>query len=126
MVLLQADRVPVWGKADPGERVKVSVAGKSASVKADAQGKWQVMLNLKRAKSGPFVATVQGKNRLDIQDVVIGEVWLFGGQSNAGMPMYWDASAKEEIPRSANTMLRTYQMDTAGGGARATIRTTCR
>ena len=111
MILQKADKVPFWGKAEPGEKVKVNVAGAIAEAQAGEDGKWKVVLNLSTAAEGPHTAMVEGKNRIEITDVLIGEVWLFGGQSNAGMPMYWDSTSKEEIPRSRNNFLRTYQMD---------------
>ncbi len=73
--------VPIWGKADAGERVTVTLASQSRSAVADAQGKWTVSLvNLKAG--GPFEMTIAGKNTITVKDVLVGEVWLGSGQSN--------------------------------------------
>ena len=80
-VLQAGAKAPVWGKADPGETVTVTIAGQSRHTTADAQGKWRVDLeNL--AAAGPLEMTVAGKNTLTIRNVLIGEVWLASGQSN--------------------------------------------
>ncbi len=44
MVLQRDAAVPVWGWAEPGEAVTVSIAGQTTSTKADSNGKWQVKL----------------------------------------------------------------------------------
>jgi sialate O-acetylesterase len=81
MVLQSGKSVPVWGKADPGEAVKVTLNGQTRSTTAGADGKW--MLHLRKLKAGgPYEMQIQGKNSLTIKDVLIGEVWLGSGQSN--------------------------------------------
>jgi sialate O-acetylesterase len=82
MVLQQGMSVPVWGWADPGERVTVSIAGQTQSVTAGADRKWMVRLNNLRASSDPLEMTIEGKNIIRIVDVLVGEVWLGSGQSN--------------------------------------------
>lgn len=84
MVLQQDIAAPIWGWADNGEEVTVSIAGQSKSVKADADGKWMVKLD-KLTTGGPHELLVKGKNTLKIADVLIGEVWLGSGQSNMAM-----------------------------------------
>jgi sialate O-acetylesterase len=84
MVLQAGVAVPVWGWADPGEEVSVSVAGQTKTTKADKTGKWMVKLG--KLKSGDAVTlTVKGKNSITIADVLVGEVWLGSGQSNMAM-----------------------------------------
>jgi len=81
-IVLQADAaVPVWGWAEPGEEVSVSIAGQTRTAKADDKGNWRVMLDpLKVGEAGTL--TVNGKNTITIKDVLVGEVWLASGQSN--------------------------------------------
>ena len=71
MVLEKAAKVPIWGSADPGEDVTVSLNGIAATAKADAAGKWMLALNLKDSAPGPFEMTVAGKNKLTLSDVVV-------------------------------------------------------
>jgi sialate O-acetylesterase len=108
MVLLKAEKVPVWGKADAGEDVSVSLDGQTVRTTAGEDGLWQVELNLSGSPPGPFEMTVQGKNTIRIADVVVGEVWMAGGQSNMELPMMTIINASAEIAASSNAMLRQY------------------
>ena len=78
-VLARRARVPVFGKAAPGEKVTVEFNGQKRSAVAGKEGKWRVELNLANSPEGPFELKV---NDLVIKDVVVGEVWLCSGQSN--------------------------------------------
>ncbi|HEX3905768.1 MAG TPA: sialate O-acetylesterase [Polyangia bacterium] len=80
-VLQQATKVPVWGTAAPGEAVTVEIAGQSASTTAGADGKWLVRLAPLRA-GGPFTLAISGTNKVVLTDILVGEVWVAGGQSN--------------------------------------------
>lgn len=108
MVLQRSEEVPVWGKAVPGEEVKVSIAGKSASAKAGEDGKWRVVLNLSEVEAGPFEMTVEGTNKIGVKDVLVGEVWLASGQSNMEWILKNTEGAEEEIAASANPLLRQF------------------
>ncbi len=80
-VLQQGTKVPVWGTADPGEAVTVEIAGQSVSTTAGADGKWLVRLAPLKV-GGPFTLTISGKNQIVLTDILVGEVWVAGGQSN--------------------------------------------
>lgn len=114
MVLMKAESVPVWGKADAGEHVRVTLGGKTVEADADDAGRWKVELNLKDSAPGPFEMTVEGKNRIVIPDVVVGEIWLASGQSNMEMPLRVTADADAEIAKSANPFLRQFAVRKTG------------
>jgi sialate O-acetylesterase len=85
MVLQSGMSVPVWGTADPGEKVSVSFLKQTKTATAGVDGKWMVRLtNLK--VGGPFEMTITGKGAgetpIVVKDVLVGEVWLGSGQSN--------------------------------------------
>ncbi|MDE3253911.1 MAG: sialate O-acetylesterase, partial [Bacteroidota bacterium] len=80
MVLQRGVAIPVWGTADDGERIAVSINGQLQTTTA-REGKWMVELK-KMDAGGPYVITIQGNNMVEITDVMIGEVWLCSGQSN--------------------------------------------
>lgn len=82
MVLQREMPVPVWGWADPGEKVTVSFAGKKTSATAGADGKWMMRLEALEASAESRDFIVSGKNTLALKDVLVGEVWLGSGQSN--------------------------------------------
>ena len=82
MVLQQGIRNRVWGKAEPGEAVTVTLGAQTHSTQAGADGQWQVFLDPVVAYGGPHTLTVKGKNTVAFNDVLIGEVWICAGQSN--------------------------------------------
>lgn len=85
MVIQRETKAPVWGWADPGEKVTVTGSwGKKAETVADDKGKWKVKIDTPKA-GGPFTITVAGKNKIELKDVLSGEVWVCSGQSNMQM-----------------------------------------
>lgn len=86
MVLQRDAIVPVWGWAEPGEAVTVSIAGQTKKAIADATGKWSVKLD-KLSAGEALTLVVSGKNKITVNDVLVGEVWLGSGQSNMQMWM---------------------------------------
>jgi sialate O-acetylesterase len=88
MVLQQKQKNKVWGKADPGELVTVTIDSQEHKTTTGAGGEWHVMLDPLPA-GGPYELTVKGKNQLKIVDVLAGEVWICSGQSN----MKWSVNA---------------------------------
>jgi len=78
MVLQRNKPIPVWGKADAGEAVVVTLNKKKVETTADSDGRWRVDLPKMKA-GGPFELQV---NDVTISDVLIGDVWLLSGQSN--------------------------------------------
>ena len=83
-VLQRRTPVPVWGWADPGEKVTVSFAGNTASATAGADGKWMVKLPAMEASSENRVLKA---NDVEVKDVLVGEVWFCAGQSNTELPL---------------------------------------
>ncbi len=84
MVLQRDQPDKVYGTADPGEEVSVSIAGQSKTTKANDQGRWSVTLDPLKTSTEPLSMTVKGKNTLTFDDILVGEVWLCSGQSNMG------------------------------------------
>src|SRR5439155_2981845 len=91
MVLQQGQKNKVWGLADAGEEVTVSIETQNHKAKAGADGKWQVMLE-PLTVGGPHVLAVKGKNEVKFDDVLVGEVWICSGQSN----MQWAVNSAND------------------------------
>jgi sialate O-acetylesterase len=96
MVMQRDVKLPIWGMAKPGEQVTVSLGERKASATADAAGRWQVKLDPLPA-GGPFVMTLAGDNRITIEDVMVGEVWVCSGQSNMAMTVQRALNADKEM-----------------------------
>src|SRR4051812_17495326 len=86
MVVQRNKPVKIWGWADKGETVTVNFNNQNKKVKADGQGKWQLLLDPMK-EGGPFEMTVTGKNTINLKNILVGEIWLCGGQSNMEWPM---------------------------------------
>lgn len=80
-VLQRGIAAPVWGIADPGEPVTVTMAGQTVSTTTGSDGRWLLRL-APMVAGGPHTLTITGKNRIVFDDVMVGEVWVCGGQSN--------------------------------------------
>lgn len=88
MVLQRDKPVNVWGWAEPGEAVTVSFAGQQVKAKAAADRSWQVALQPMPANSTPQTMTVKGKTQtLKLESILVGDVWILGGQSNMEFPI---------------------------------------
>jgi predicted neuraminidase len=113
MVLQQGTSVPVWGWADDGERITVEFRGQKVSTTA-RNGRW--MVKLKNLKPGPaeslkVFSTRPGHGQhtmIQINDVLVGEVWLASGQSNMEWSMNQSFEPKNDIANSANANIRLF------------------
>ncbi len=121
MVLQRDMPNTVWGWAAPGEPVTVRLATESRSAEADAAGRWRVELGALPA-GAPASLTVQGKNTLVIQDVLLGEVWMCAGQSNMAMTV---AQAQNAPQEKAAAQYPTIRMFTVTSVASPELQTRC-
>ena len=120
MVLQRDQEVNIWGWADPGEKVTVTLAGKHKTVTADDSGDWLVVFPAQKANKVGQEIKVKGNNEIILRNVLFGDVWLGSGQSNMGYPLYkcherdvWLGSGRwndETIAASENANLRLYHV----------------
>ena len=88
MVLQRDKPLNIWGWADPGEEVTVSFAGQQSRAKAAADRSWQATLTPISATSVPQSMTIKGKSTmLTLENILVGDVWILGGQSNMEFPI---------------------------------------
>lgn len=107
-VLLRSSDTPVFGFAEPGEKVTVTLGAASASAVADAKGRWLVRLDLRDAPKTPQTLTMNG---VRAEDVLVGEVWLCSGQSNMSFTLA-SADDAENENRLSNAAVRCFHVDT--------------
>ncbi len=106
-MVLQRDRpLPIWGWAAAGETVTVKLDEATATATADTDGNWQVVLPAMKADGKPHRMTINGKNKIELDDILIGEVWVGSGQSNMEMGIGMVHKAKEEIAAADNPEIR--------------------
>lgn len=105
-VLQRDTAIPVWGRAQAGEQVTVQLGADSAQAIADAAGRWLVRLPARPAQATASELIVQGDNRIVVRDVLVGDVWLCGGQSNMMMAVRGASDAQQEIAAANFPLLR--------------------
>lgn len=113
MVLQQEHDLPVWGTADPGEQITVSLGDHTASAVTGSDGRWLVRLAPLPARNTPLEMIVRGSNVLQFRDVLIGEVWLCSGQSNMGMALSRSERGTQAVDASANSLMRIFRVEKA-------------
>jgi sialate O-acetylesterase len=106
MVLQQQMSVPLWGWADEGEAVTVELQNQKVTATAK-DGKWLVKLKPLKA-GGPFTLTINGKNRIELKNVLVGEVWIASGQSNMQWEMRQLDNPQEKIDNANHPMIRLF------------------
>lgn len=86
MVLQRDVPVPVWGWADAGAKVTVEFKGQTVHAVAGDSGRWRVVLAPLHTDAAPASLTVRtADGSVELQDVLVGEVWICSGQSNMAM-----------------------------------------
>jgi sialate O-acetylesterase len=95
MVLQRDAKVALWGWADPGEAITVSINNKTYKATAAADGSWRLRMNEMKA-GGPYQMVIKGQNTITLKDIMIGDVWFCSGQSNMVLNM---ERVKERYPQ---------------------------
>ncbi len=86
MVLQREQPIHLWGWADPQETVSLEFQAAQRSTVANRKGRWDVYLP-PQAAGGPYTLTVKAANTIELEDVMVGDVWFASGQSNMEMPL---------------------------------------
>lgn len=119
MVLQQDKPLPIWGWADPGEQVTVTLGTSKASAEADQRGAWRVTMAPVEASDKPVEMTVAGKNTITVTDILIGEVWVGSGQSNMQWSVQASNDAEKEIAAADHPGIRLFLVPLVPSGSPA-------
>jgi len=117
MVLQRESPVPIWGWAEPGESVTVAFAGQIRTARAETNGAWRVTLAPMSASAEPRELVVRSdatNSSVQATNVLVGEVWLCGGQSNMGLHLRDCFNAEEEIAGAGDPQFRFVAVPAAG------------
>ncbi len=108
--VLQRDvPVPIWGRAKAGASVTVAIAGQTQETVADDDGRWKVPLDPLKASFDPHtVAISSGDQKIELTDIVVGEVWICSGQSNMQMTVNSVPKVKALVPKMEH--VRTFEV----------------
>ena len=108
MVLQKDIPLPIWGWADPGEEVTVTLGDSSVKSTADGAGKWKVTLPAIKTVGGPHEMVVKGKNEIKVANILIGEVWAGSGQSNMQWNVAQSINGQQEIASAKFPKIRLF------------------
>lgn len=109
MVLQRDKPLAFWGWANAGEEVTVSTGQNKVTVKTDNEGEWKVTLPAMK-HGGPHQVIIQGKNTIELTDVLVGEVWICSGQSNMEWSMGAINNSGEEIKNADYPQIRLFHV----------------
>jgi sialate O-acetylesterase len=112
MVLQQNTNVKIWGWCDVGEKITLKASWDTTSYKATGSpdAAWSIELKTPSA-SGPYTIDINGKNAIVLNDVLIGEVWLCGGQSNMEMSAGWGLKQYDaDVAAATNKSIRFFHV----------------
>lgn len=115
MVLQQGQKVPIWGTADAGETIVVTFQKQKLTVVADANGKWRVDLKPLKVTFEAQTLTIQGKNKIELKDILIGEVWLVSGQSNMQWTLLQSNNGEAEVAKANHPNIRLFNVSRVVG-----------
>ena len=110
MVLQRDKPLPIWGLADPGEKVTVTVAGNSESATTGDDGKWMVTMPSMKADGKTHSLTVSGNNTITLEDILVGDVWVGSGQSNMEWQLQSTHGAAEAINAATHPNIRLFHV----------------
>lgn len=108
-MVMQRDKLnTIWGWAKPGEKVAVEIAGKTAAGIAGADGRWQVKIKPPKVGSAYTVKISDAEESVELDNVVSGDVWLCGGQSNMEFGLTSARGGSNEVKSANYPEMRLY------------------
>jgi sialate O-acetylesterase len=110
MVLQRGKPVRFWGWARAGETVRVEMAGRTATATAGPDGRWQAEID-PPAPGGPYTVSITGADQnVVLHEVLVGDVWLCGGQSNMELGLALAKNGAEEIKAAQHPKIRLFKV----------------
>jgi sialate O-acetylesterase len=111
MVLQRGKPDAIWGWTKPGEVIKVELAGHTAKAVAGADGRWQAEID-PPAAGGPYTLKIIGPDQtVEFHEVLVGDVWLCGGQSNMQLGIKLVDKGDEEVKDANHPEIRLFLMN---------------
>ena len=108
MVLQRGTRIPVWGWAAPGASVTVALDGRTERAVAGADGAWRVDFPALPAGGPHALAVEAGGARVEVTDVLVGDVWVASGQSNMEWPLAQSTGGREAAAAARDPLIREF------------------
>jgi sialate O-acetylesterase len=113
MVIQEGAFFPIRGKAAPGAAIAVLFRSKTYYTRADSGGGWRILLD-KQTSGGPFTLKISADTegeKINLEDIYVGDVWICSGQSNMEMPMQrLRDNFPEEWENPVNSLIRQFKV----------------
>lgn len=107
MVLQRGKTNTIWGWRKPGEEIHVRIGNQDTSAIAGSDGRWQAKI-LPPTPGGPYTINIDGEQSIEFHNVLVGDVWLCGGQSNMELPLSRTRNGDEEIKSADHPQIRLF------------------
>lgn len=115
MVLQRNKPIHIWGKAAPGQTLSVTVAGENKTIVAKADSSWSVYFKRQKANTRPqSIFITSGKEKIELQNILVGDIWVCSGQSNMEWTMQKELHWKDEIKNTHQPLIRFINPPPAG------------
>lgn len=109
MVLQRGKPNLFWGWSEPGDRIVVEAGGHTGTGIARADGRWQVQMD-PPATGGPYTVSVRGRQTVELKNVLVGDVWLCGGQSNMQLTLPFARNGAAEVQAAHEAEIRFFNV----------------
>jgi sialate O-acetylesterase len=120
MVLQRGKPNPIWGWTTPGNVVHIEIAGRRATAVAGGDGRWEAMID-PPSPGGPYTLSVTGTQSVDLHEILVGDVWLCGGQSNMALGLLFARNGAEEVKAADHPEIRVFRVDQFSSYSRTAV-----
>ena len=107
MVMQRNKPNKLWGWSDPGDTVRVVAGGSTGSATAGADHRWQVEIQ-PPPTGGPYTVKITGHQTVELHNVLVGDVWLCGGQSNMEFKLRGVLNSADEVKAANHPQIRFF------------------
>jgi len=109
MVLQRNKPNKIWGWANPGAEIRIEIAGQTAKAVAAANGRWETKFTPPSA-GGPYVLKIDGPQHIELQDILVGDLWLCSGQSNMEFGLARARNGTAEVKAANHPGIRLFRV----------------
>jgi sialate O-acetylesterase len=110
MVLQRGKANRFWGWAKPGQTIRVEISGHTAKAVAAPDGRWEASIE-PPAAGGPYTVKIDGpEQNAVLHEVLVGDVWLCGGQSNMELGLGRSRNGDEEVKAATHPEIRFFMV----------------
>ena len=116
MVLQRDKQIKIWGLGDEGDEVIIRIADQEKYTEVINEGKWSIIVEPLEMSKEPILFEFESEGYIiNVEDVLVGDIWFCSGQSNMVLSMSYAQNASEEIQNSENSNIRLFTVSQSFG-----------